>query len=507
MKIKGFNLFLGAVFLNAFIDLGHKMTVQNTLFKLYDGAEQVFHTAIVNSLILWPYIFLFSVSSFISDRHPRHSVMRATSLISIVATVLITYCYWQGAFWWAYALTLLMAVQSAIYGPAKYGYIRDLLGRANVARGNGAAHSLTIIAILMATVGFSAVYEMLYLDSATTAEAAVSLMVPIGFMLILLAIVEAIFIWQLPAMTTPNELKFDIREWLTLKLFRRNIRPVKKTDIIWGAILGLTAFWCVGQIALAAWPAHMKMVTQSDNALWVQATMGASGIGIGVGAFAAGRLSKGYIEWGWAPIALVVAMAMIWVLPFLSSPALMATCFFFFGCAGGMFIVPLNSLLQFNASDTSVGLVLAGNNWVQNMAMVGCLMLAAFASLLTLPPLAILICSALIMTIMGLLTIRRFPAMLSRWRRVENWFVRLNVEGLDKLPHGGFILCGNADDFDVVQMATPRILRVINDVELAAKAANEGAAVYCEYNVEHYPQKLDVRVSGNAQRSKTVAYT
>jgi len=506
MKTKGFKLFLGAVFLNAFIDLGHKMTVQNTLFKLYDGAEQVFHTSIVNSLILWPYIFLFSVSSFISDKNPRHSVMRVTSILSIIATVLITYCYWQGAFWWAYGLTLLMAVQSAIYGPAKYGYIRDLLGRANVAQGNGAAHSLTIIAILMATVGFSAIYEMLYLDTAASAEEAVKLMVPIGVLLVLLAIVEALCIWQLPAMTQPNNISFNIRDWLTLKLFQQNIRPVKDTPIIWGAILGLTAFWCVGQIALAAWPAHMKMVTQIDNALWVQATMGASGIGIGVGAFAAGRLSRGYIEWGWAPIALIIAMMMLWLLPFSTSAALMALWFLLFGIAGGVFIVPLNSLLQFNASDTRVGLVLAGNNWVQNIAMVACLMVAAGASLFKVPPLVLLVFAALIMTVMGALTIRRFPAMSARWRQSENWFIRLRVEGLNLLPHAGFILVGSDEDFDVVQMATPRTLLKFDSAKRALAACEQGEAVYCTDTVDNRDEKFDVRVSRLSGRYKAVVF-
>lgn len=44
--------FFCAVFLNAFVDLGHKIVIQNTVFKLYDGPTQVVLTAIVNGLIL-----------------------------------------------------------------------------------------------------------------------------------------------------------------------------------------------------------------------------------------------------------------------------------------------------------------------------------------------------------------------------------------------------------------------------------------------------------------------
>lgn len=63
--------FLIAVFLNAFVDLGHKIVIQNTIFKVYDGPEQVIFTAIVNALILLPFIILFSPAGFVSDKYPK----------------------------------------------------------------------------------------------------------------------------------------------------------------------------------------------------------------------------------------------------------------------------------------------------------------------------------------------------------------------------------------------------------------------------------------------------
>ena len=51
-NIKGAWPYLFAVFLNAFVDLGHKIIIQNTIFKVYDGQQQVLLTALVNGLIL-----------------------------------------------------------------------------------------------------------------------------------------------------------------------------------------------------------------------------------------------------------------------------------------------------------------------------------------------------------------------------------------------------------------------------------------------------------------------
>ena len=47
LRISGFVPYLTIVFLNAFIDLGHKIVIQNTVFKVYDGETQVVLTAIV----------------------------------------------------------------------------------------------------------------------------------------------------------------------------------------------------------------------------------------------------------------------------------------------------------------------------------------------------------------------------------------------------------------------------------------------------------------------------
>jgi len=63
------------VFLNAFTDLGHKIIIQNTVFKVYDGDLQIILTAIVNALILLPFILMFSPSGFLADKFPKNKIM------------------------------------------------------------------------------------------------------------------------------------------------------------------------------------------------------------------------------------------------------------------------------------------------------------------------------------------------------------------------------------------------------------------------------------------------
>ena len=74
-RLTGFIPFILIIFLNAFVDPGHKILIQNTVFKIYDGQAQIILTAIVNGPILVPFILLFTSAAYLSDRHPKPLIM------------------------------------------------------------------------------------------------------------------------------------------------------------------------------------------------------------------------------------------------------------------------------------------------------------------------------------------------------------------------------------------------------------------------------------------------
>jgi acyl-[acyl-carrier-protein]-phospholipid O-acyltransferase/long-chain-fatty-acid--[acyl-carrier-protein] ligase len=51
-----------------------------------------------------------------------------------------------------------------------------------------------------------------------------------------------------------------------------------------------------------------------------------------------------------------------------------------FGLFGGLFIIPLNALIQQRAAPQQLGTILAGNNWVQNVVMTSFLLITFFAA-------------------------------------------------------------------------------------------------------------------------------
>ena len=67
-RITGFMPYLAIMFLNASVDLAHKITIQNVLLKSFEGDTQTILTALVNTMILLPFIFLFSPSAFLNEK-------------------------------------------------------------------------------------------------------------------------------------------------------------------------------------------------------------------------------------------------------------------------------------------------------------------------------------------------------------------------------------------------------------------------------------------------------
>ena len=253
---RGSLAFLLAGFMNAFVDLGHKIIIQNTVFKIYDGPQQVILTAIVNALILLPFIMFFAPAGFSSDKYPKNKVMRISAWVAVGLTLAITGCYYLGWFWPAFVMTFLLAIQATFYSPAKYGYIQALFGKNHLAEANGAVQAVSIIAILAGTVAFTVVFELWFPTGSKTSGPILQALAPAGWMLVGCTVLELALLYRLPTLEHPEPMPaFDWKKSLTTEQFRKELQPVVARDVIRLSVIGLSLFWAVGQVLLAAFPA------------------------------------------------------------------------------------------------------------------------------------------------------------------------------------------------------------------------------------------------------------
>ncbi len=468
LRTPGAWAYLVAMFLNAFVDLGHKVVIQNTLFKVYDGPTQVMLTALVNGLILLPFIFMFSPSGHVADRFSKVKVMRLAAWAAVGISLCIVAAYHAGWFWLAFAMTLLLAVQSAFYSPAKYGYIKRLFGQAHLAEANGRVQAVSIIAILAGTFVFTALFEASFPAEHGGPGSILQAIAPLGWLLVVASAFELALLYRLPDRDEPRALPpFDWQRYLRGQLAANNLKAIAQRRVIRQSIIGLAMFWSVGQVLLAAFPAYAKESLEVTNTLVVQGILAASGIGIALGSALASRWSQNRIETGLIPLGALGIAVGLWLLPSMDTALAHALNFVFIGTMGGLFIVPLNALIQFHAREEELGTVLAGNNWVQNVSMLSFLALTAGFALAGLESLYLLLMIAAVAVLGGLYTVLQLPQSLVRFGLglLMRQRYRVRVHGLEHLPaQGGVLLLGNHIswvDWAMVQIACPRPVRFV----------------------------------------------
>ena len=469
-KIRGFLPYVCMLFLNAFVDLGHKITIQNTVFKTYEGDALIILTAIVNALILLPFVLLFTPAGFLADKFPKNRVMRTTAWGAVVLTSLITLFYHLGWFWAAFAMTFLLAVQSAFYSPAKYGYIREIAGKERLARANGVVQATTTTAILTGTFAFSISFEMFLADVVFSTKEEVMLAIKAtGWFLIAGALVELMLSYRLPTVHEPDKhLRFDWVKYRTGRYLAENLNAVRSREVILLSIIGLAIMWSIGQVLLAAYPSFAKDNLGVTDVRIIQGTLACAGIGIMLGSLIAGRVSKNYIEIGLIPVGALGVAVCLSILPWLNSVPAHAVNILLLGMLSGLFIIPLNALIQFHAGERILGRVLAGNSLIQNVVMLSFL---ALTVLFSMRGISNMLFPLLTVVALGgaVYTVYKLPQSLVRllMTMMLGETYHLTVEGFKNFPDtGGVLMTGRRlrrTLWPFVQMAAPRQIRFVVD--------------------------------------------
>jgi acyl-[acyl-carrier-protein]-phospholipid O-acyltransferase/long-chain-fatty-acid--[acyl-carrier-protein] ligase len=474
-RIAGFLPFVVVVFLNSFVDLGHKIIIQNTLFKSYDGPEQIWLTAVVNALILLPFILLFTPSGYLADRWPKNRVMRKAAWVAVGITLGITACYYLGLFWPAFIMTFVLALQSAFYSPSKFGYIKELSGNEALTTANAWVQASSSIAILAGILVFSMLFEAMLTTpsgavggSGLAPDEIMRRIAPVGWFLVLGSLLEVALTYRLPdKRAAVDGMRFDWGDYARGRYLLHNLHAAWDNQVIWLSIIGLGVFWGISQVLLAAFPAFVEDSLGETNTVVIQGVMAFAGIGIILGAAIAGRISRDHVETGLIPFSALGIALTLFLLPGIGVTWLHGLNFMALGLLAGMFIVPLNALIQFNAGERELGRVLAAKNFILNWIMLGGLIVTVISALADTGSRAIMVALGIVGLGGALYTVWQLPQSLVRFfiAGIISTRYRLQVIGLDNIPaQGGVLMLGNHIswiDWAMVQMASPRPVRFV----------------------------------------------
>jgi acyl-[acyl-carrier-protein]-phospholipid O-acyltransferase / long-chain-fatty-acid--[acyl-carrier-protein] ligase len=245
----------------------------------------------------------------------------------------------------------LMGVHSTFFAPAKYGIMPEVLSPARLSAGNGVLELLTFIGIVLGTFAGGWLAEVLVGREGLA-----------GLLLAALAVTGFI-----ASLGTPRVPAADPAKKFNPNIFGEvwsNLRVMKTDADLWRANWGNAAFFFVAalvQLNLALFAQDVFHLKPTEQA-WLQAALS---LGIGAGSIVAGKLSRGRIEYGFiAPGAVLMAIAGI----ALGWPGMSRTGFeialALLGFGGGLFIVPIVSVLQHRPSAQIKGAVQGAVSWL-----------------------------------------------------------------------------------------------------------------------------------------------
>ncbi len=479
-SIKGYLPFMLIIFLNSFVDVNHKILVADTLYKSIEDPNTLTSLlAILNALILLPYILFFTPTGFIADRFPKVKVIRVTAAIAVPLTLGITVCYYLGQFWPAYIGTLLLGIQSAFNSPAKYGYIKELFGKNQLAQANAIVQPLIIIAICFGTIIPTILFQILIgdmMNDAANPGEILTMIAPLGWVLVILSSLETFLAYKLPEFSAVDpDTKFSIKDYLKAKYTKDFISNSYRNPSIFGSIIGLAIFMAVSQVLLATYPAYLKEHIPDVGVVFSQLPVAMASIGILIGSWYAGKISRGFIETGIIPIASALFCWGIYLVPSLESKTIIIASFIILGMFCGALIVPLNAIIQFNAKKQDLGKVMATNNLIQNVFMLGSLVCTGVLPMVGISLETIFSLMFIITLAASIFAVFHLPLSLIRYLIyfLCSAFFRVDARGINNLPgSGGALLLGNHLsylDWAIIQIASPRPIRFVMEKTIYEK--------------------------------------
>lgn len=381
-------------------------------------------------------LMLFSVvAGVLSDRLSKRTVIIALKVVEISLMGAGTVALWRDPTggWPALIVLGAMGIHSAFFSPAKYGILPELLSYEQLSFGNGLLKMWTFLAIIAGTTAGG-----LFLGLSSTSPWLA------GLALTLFSVIGFLAAWTIPHVPAARS---EGGVGITLAIAWAALR----TDRMLQLAIGINIlFWTIASL----FGQDMLIYAKSRLALSDELSglpLAVLGIGIGMGALLAGRLSASKIEIGLITpgcLGLSAGLLALGLIPPSLTGALLLMALL--GLASGFINVPINALIQWRTPADRRGAVIAlGNTFMFGGILAGSLG-AGLLSQMGLSATDILLSCAAISLIGTLLIFWLLPDSLLRFAVVllPRLVYRLTAIGQDHVPReGGALLIPNHVSF------------------------------------------------------------
>lgn len=432
-SLTGFFVTLG---LDAFNDNALKVALSLlVLAKMMPGEGGAMMVSAASAVFILPFLIFSSFAGSLADRISKRSIMIGAKVWEVLVMTVAAVGFYLGSIPTIFTALFLMGVQSAIFGPAKYAIIPELVDAGALAKTNGKVEAVTFLAIICGTAGGSMLIPL-------AGERWVGLFL---IAIATLGVLSSLRIPAVPAASSNRPLSMN-----PLGEVVQTLRNVRRDSNVWAPLLGLAWFWFFGaflQMSILLFAKQTLALSDTRTGLLLTALA----MSIGLGSLLAGRWSDKKIEIGLIPLGAAGMAVFTLDLSFAETAARAAVDLFFLGIFAGLFIVPQDAMVQHKSGAGERGRVIAASNF---LIFSGILLSSGAFTLISdgfgaTPAWTLRIAGLMAALVAAYLLWRLATAMfrLLAWLLTHTLF-DITIRGAENIPHHGpAILAANHTSF------------------------------------------------------------
>lgn len=347
------------------------------LFIAFSGISSTDDTALLTNLAAGLFIlpfFLFSpIAGQIADKYEKSKLIRWVKVFEVVIMLVAAIGLLIGSVNLMMTLLFLMGLQSALFGPVKFSLLPQHLEEDELVGGNALVEMGTFLAILAGTILAGVLFDLE--QAKYWIAAGIVLFAILGWF-------SSQYIPEGPA--NNSALKIN---WNPFTELVHTISQAKQNKSVFLSILAISWFWFIGASYLTQFPNFAKEYL-GGNAQVVTLLLTLFSIGVAFGSLLCEKLSGHKIELGIVPIGsigmsifgidLYFAIEQLVVVENMTTQAFIAEAsnwrmmwdIILISAFGGIFVVPLQALIQNRSEEKNRAQIIAANNVLNALFMV-----------------------------------------------------------------------------------------------------------------------------------------
>ena len=336
-----------------------------------------FTTNLAAGLFILPYFLFSTTAGLLADKYDKALLIRRIKIAEIIIMLAGCYALWSLNITLMLAILFCLGTQSSFFGPIKYSIIPQHLDNSELLGANAQVGMGTFVSILLGTLigGWIVTMEQGPMW--------------VGGLTVAVAIIGWLSSKEIPPAPSASD---DIRISLNpIAEARQNFKLAKKDPTVFYCILANSWFWLYGGSFLTQVP-NFAVTVLNGHATLITILLAAFIIGVAIGSLLCTKLSGGVVEPGIVPIG-AIGLTVFAIDLFFSSSAfqlgnqsassVLPVQFFgligalrvtfdliFIGLFGGLYIVPLYSMIQQRSASDVRARVLSVNNICNAFYMV-----------------------------------------------------------------------------------------------------------------------------------------